>query len=566
MPYIAEMEKMATKKLFHTILAGLPARIFDKYVIIVSLIALLVMMPIISLVIVALGSNFDSLIHIATTILPRATFTTIILLIGVALLTGFIGAISAWLVSFFDFPGRKIFAFAMILPLSVPTYISSYAFVEFFGFSGPIQSLIRTIFGFNLSRDYWFFEIRSLGGAIFVLSMVLYPYVFLLVRSLFLLQGRKAVEAGEVLGAKKTVIFTKILLPLARPALVLGIILVMMEAINDIGAMEYLGVKTLTLSIFSIWINQADFAGAAQIALVLLFIVLLLILFERFARKKQQYSEIGKGNNPPFFTLHKLRGAKKWLAFLACFAPIALGFGVPFFVLGNFAIKSLKFGFDLSLLTPTFTSIILASLAAFFTIIIALFLSYALRIRGTKLVKSLVRLASIGYAIPGTIIALGIFLPLAKFDNIVDFYMRDWFGISTGLLITGSGVTLIYAYIVRFMAIAEGTTTSAFQKISKNLDDAAILFGRSNFATFREILLPILRPAIFSAALLVFIDTLKELSATIMLRPFGVETLSIYIHDLASRGRIEQASIASIIIMSVGIFSLFLLSKSLKVK
>ncbi len=536
----------------------------DKYIIIASLVALLVIMPIISLCLIALNGDLSSLKHITTTILPKSTLTTITLLFGLTILTGIIGSVSAWLVSFFDFPFRKVFSWALLLPLAVPTYISAYGFVEFLSFTGPIQSLLREIFGFTSPRDYYFPDIRSLKGAIFVLSFVLYPYVYLSVRALFFLQGRRVIEAGEVLGASQRAIFTKILLPLARPALALGIILALMEAINDIGAMEYLGVKTLTLSIFSIWINQGDFAGAAQIALVLLLLVFALIIFERLARKGQKYYEVGKSSNNLIFAPRNLLGIKKYLAFIACFLPIVFGFGVPFIVLGNYAIKSLKHGFDFALINATLTSVSLASVAAIITVIIAIFLTYAVRIKQGKFIKSIVRTASIGYAVPGTIIALGIFIPLASFDNFVDSYMRDWFGISTGLLISGSGLILIFAYVVRFMAIAEGSIAAGFEKIPKSLDMAANLYGKSRFTTFREILLPLMRPAILSAIILVFIDTLKELSATLMLRPFGVETLSIYIHDLASRGRIEQASVASIIIMLVGILPIIILTREIR--
>ena len=560
------MKTVGQKHWWHNLPAISSLFRFDYYLIMVGLVALLVALPIFTLIIVALGGNLDSIKHIATTILPNATLTTILLLIGIAILTGIIGSLSAWLVSFFDFPFRKIFAWALVLPLAVPTYISAYAFVEFLSFTGPIQSLLRESFGFSSPRDYYFPEIRSLGGAIFILSLVLYPYVYLLVRALFYLQGRRAIEAGQVLGASQQKILTKILLPLARPALALGIILVMMEAINDIGAMEYLGVKTLTLSIFSIWINQGDFAGAAQIALVLLFIVLLLIIIERLARRGQKYSEVGKSSCAGPFSMQRLYGLKGWGAFIICLFPVALGFGVPMSVLGFFALRSLKTGFDPSLLGATLTSISLASLAAIITVIIAIMLSYALRIKQGKLIKFLVRLASIGYAIPGTIIALGIFIPLARFDNFIDFYMRSWFGFSTGLLISGSAIILIYAYCVRFMAIAEGTISSGFEKISPNLDKAAYLYGKGKFATFTKILLPLMRPAILAAGLLVFIDTLKELSATLMLRPFGIETLSIYIHDLASRGRIEQASVASLIIMIVGIIPVILLTREMRAK
>ncbi len=527
-------------------------------------ISMAVVMPIITLIIIAFSGDVNSFTHILKNVIPHASQTTIILLVGMALLTAFIGTITAWLTSFYEFKGRKIFSIALMLPLAVPTYISAYAFVEFFGFTGPLQTFIRAVFGFSSIKEYWFFEIRSLWGAIFVLSLVLYPYVYLSMRALFFLQGRAAIEAARVLGAGHSKILTNILLPLARPALALGVILVLMEAINDIGAMEYLGVTTLTFSIFSLWLNQGNFAGAAQISLALLLLVFVLVLLERYARKKASFSEGTIGAKHSGFARIKLSGSAQLGAFFACFTPVALGFGVPFIILGNFALRSLKTGFDMNLLAASFTSIGLALIAAIITVIIALMLAYILRIKNTKLNISLVRISTIGYALPGTIIALGIFLPLAKFDNFVDFYMSDWFGISTGLMITGSGATLIYAYVVRFLVIAEGAISGGFQKIPKTLDMASNCYGKSQFETFTQVLLPLMRPAIATAALLVFIDALKELSATLMLRPFGIETLSIYIHDLASRGRIEQAGLASLIIMVAGLIPIFILMRELQ--
>ena len=542
--------------------AFLNLRRWDGLVVATIVVAALVALPIVSLVAVALSGNVDSLVRLASTILPRATVTTLSLLAGIAVTTGILGALSAWLVTFFQFPGRRLFSWALMLPLAVPTYISAYAFVEFFGFTGPLQSLLRSVSGFASARDYWFPDIRSTGGAILVLSLVLYPYVYLSVRTLFFLQGRRAIEAGEVLGASQWRILTRILLPLARPALALGIILALMEAINDIGAIEYLGVQTLTFSIFSVWVNQNDIAGSAQIALVLLLVVFALILGERLARRGQRYSEIGGASATGPFKRHDLTGLRKWGAIVSCALPVLLGFGVPFFVLGFYAQRYLARGFDAKLINAIVTSIGFASVAAIVTVLLALLLTYTVRVKGTRSISALVRFASIGYAMPGTIIALGIFLPLARFDNIVDAYMRDWFGISTGLLITGSGATLVYAYVVRFMVIAEGSIDGGFKKISSSLDMAARCYGRGRFQTLKEILLPLLHPAIATAALLVFIDSLKELSATLMLRPFGIETLAIYVHDLASRGRIEQASVPSLIIMLVGVIPVIILVRT----
>ncbi len=527
-----------------------------------GLIAMLVAMPILALLVMAVSGDLESLYRLSVTILPKASMITVLLLAGLAVFAGSIGAISAWLVSFFEFPGRRIFIWALMLPLAVPTYISAYAFTEFFTYTGPVQTLVRTMGGFTSSRDYWFPEIRSLWGAVFVLSLVLYPYVFLSVRAIFFVQGKRAIEAGLLLGANQGRILTHILLPLARPALALGIILAMMEAINDIGAMEYLGVQTLTFSIFSIWVNQGDMAGSAQLALILLFLVLALIAGERLARGRQRFSEVGSSATIRFERI-KLSGARAGLAFILCFVPVGLGFGVPFVILSGYASRYVFAGFDPRLLDALKTSLTLALIAALVTVALALLLSYAVRVRHTRFMSLLVRFASVGYAMPGTIIALGIFLPIAAFDNFVDARMREVFGLSTGLLLTGSGATLVFAYVVRFMAVAEGSIDAGFKKISPNLDDAARNFGHSRWQIFRKILLPMMRPAIATAALLVFIDALKELSATLVLRPFGIETTAIYIHDLASRGRIEQAGLASLLLVVAGIVPVIILTRTL---
>lgn len=537
-------------------------RQWDGLTVLAVLVALLVAFPIIALIVMALSSSPENLVRAATTVLPGAAGTTALLLLGLAIFCGATGALTAWLVSFFDFPGRRFFAWAMMLPLAVPTYISAYAFVEFFTYTGPVQQIVRGIGGFELARDYWFPDIRSLPGAIFVLSVVLYPYVYLSMRALFVLQGRRAIEAAMLLGAGQRRIFYAVLIPLARPALALGVILAMMEAINDIGAMQILGVQTLTFSVFSLWVNQGDMAGSAQLALILLAIVIGLIAVERLARRGQQISEGSQSAAEVPFQRLRLSGPKQAGAFAACLVPLALGFGVPFFTLGLYALRYLPTGIDGRLAGAIGTTVTLATIAALITVVLALLLGYAARVKGTRLSAVLVRFASVGYAIPGTIIALGIFLPLARLDNFVDFYMRDWFGMSTGLLITGSGTTLVFAYAVRFMAVAEGSIDGSLKKLSPNLDLAAASYGYGRWATLRRILLPLMRPAIATAALLVFIDSVKELSATLLLRPFGIDTIAIYVHELASRGRVEQAGLAALIIMAVSIIPVIFLTRS----
>ncbi|MCB1477192.1 MAG: iron ABC transporter permease [Rhodobiaceae bacterium] len=523
------------------------------------IVSLLVALPVISLCWIAATSGIDSLLQLFRTVLPGAALTTSLLMAGVAVLSGMMGAMGAWLVTFFEFPGRRVFAWAMVLPLAVPTYLAAYAFVEFFSFTGPVQQFVRLVGDFQTSRDYFFPNIRSLGGAVLILSLVLYPYVYLACRALFALQGRRLVEASQLLGAGQWRIFRRILVPMARPAIALGITLALMETINDIGAVEFLGVRTLTFSVFSLWLNQGDLAGAAQLALVLLVVVFGLILIERQARRDQRYFEL-RSSGQGSFSLYRLRGATALIAFAACLFPIVTGFGIPAYVLGGYALHRLEGFTDPKLLEALATSLAFAAAAATVTVAAGFVLAYWARLRGRRGESPLVRLATIGYAIPGTIVALGLFIPIAAFDNAVDGFMRGSFGIATGLLLSGSGVLILYAYAIRFMAMAEGALDGGLKKLSPSLDMAARTLGRSHFQTVRQVLLPLLWPPLATGALLVFIDSLKELSATILLRPFGVNTLSTYIYEFASRARIEDASPAAFVIILAGITPVYLLS------
>lgn len=528
----------------------------------VAVICALVSLPILALIFISASGTFAGLAHLVATVLPGSLATTVALLVGVAVLTALIGTITAWLVSFFEFTGRRIFSICLILPLSVPTYIASYGFVEFFSFTGPAQSGLRLLGDYSSARDYWFPDIRSLPGGILVLSLVLFPYVYISVRALFHFQSARLIESARVLGASQFAILRNVLVPLARPAIVIGVTLAMMEAINDIGAIEYMGIETLTFSIFSIWLNQNDVAGAAQIALVLLVIALLLISLERWGRQRRSFTEKQVSNKQFVRSRIKLTGIKSVFAFLACAFPILTGFGIPLWVLSGFAMKQTSFGINDQLINALTTSLIFAGFAALCTVGIALFLTYMVRISTSPTIPMLVRVASIGYAIPGTVIALGIFLPIATFDNFMDGMARQWLGFGTGLLITGSGVTILYAYAVRFMAMAEGTLDAGFKKLPYEMDAAARSLGRSSSQTFREILFPLMRPAVATAAMLVFIDSIKELSATIMLRPFGINTLSTYVYDYASLSRVDEVGVACLIIVLAGIIPSIYIARS----
>lgn len=526
-------------------------------------ISAVVLLPIATLVIIALSGDGSDWPHLVSTVLPGAIATTAYLLFLVSVGTVSIGVTSAWLIVAYDFPLRRVFAWALVLPLAVPPYLAAYAFAEFFHYTGPVQGLLRAAFGFSSIHDYWFPDIRSTPGAAVVLSCVLYPYVYLTSRVVFLLQGRNIADVARTLGAGPGKVFWRILLPVARPAIVAGTVLVLMETVNDIGASEYLGVRTLTFSVFSTWLNRGSLEGAAQIAMVMLALVVLLLAVEQRARRRQRF-HTGRATHmkvrPPRIAL---RGGTSLVATAAVALPVLFGFGIPIYVFGAYASRRLDRFFTAELGSALMNSVITATLTAALTILIALVLLNAVRLVRTRPIGAMVRLASIGYALPGTILALGLLFALARFDNAVDAFARAYIGMSTGLLLTGTSAAVVLACTIRFVALAEGAIRSGLEKLPANLDEAARSLGYSPAASARRVLLPLLRPAIFTAAVLVFVDTVKELSATILLRPFGFNTLATSVYENASRAVVEDAAPAAILIIVTALAPVVLLSNAL---
>ncbi|QRM56815.1 iron ABC transporter permease [Sinorhizobium sp. BG8] len=520
-------------------------------------------MPVIAIIVIALSSSNGDWPHLVSNVIPRATVRTLLLLAGVSLATTVTGVITAWLVASCEFPLRRLMSGLLVLPLAIPSYIAAYAFAEFFSFTGPVQSLLRALFGFHSSRDYWFPEIRTTGGAVVVLASVLYPYIYLAARSMFLMQGRTAADVARTLGAGPLSVFAKVQIPMARPAIMVGLTLVSMETLNDIGAVEYLGVQTLTFSIFDTWLNRGSLAGAAQIACVMLLFIALLLVVERTARRQQRFA-----SQKTTAAVHdpvrlKLAGWKRWAATTFCIIPPFLGFAVPIFVLGGYAVHRLDQFLSFRLLSALWHSIIISASTACVAVTLAFVLSYATRTTRSPLTFAAGRLASFGYGVPGTVLAMGVLIPLAGFDNSLDAMLRETFGISTGLLLSGSGLAIIYACTVRFLTMAEGTIDAGFNKLSPHLDMASRTLGRTSSQTLLTVLLPMMRPATLTAVLLVFIESMKELSATIMLRPFNFNTLATLVYEDASRAKVEDASVAAVIIIAAGLIPVFLVSRSL---
>jgi iron(III) transport system permease protein len=525
-----------------------------------ALLVFFVLAPIVSLVVMAFGDAGDVWPHLVRTVLPRSVVTTGQMMLGVGSLTILFGVSTAWLVTMCRFPGRAIFQWALLVPLAIPTYIVAYASVELLDYSGPAQSAIRWLFGFTSARDYWFPEIRSLGGATIVMSLVLYPYVYLTTRASFMLQSACTLDVSRTLGAGPLRLFFTVALPLARPAIVVGATLAMMECLNDIGAVEFFGVKTLTFSVYDTWLNRSSLAGAAQISSVMLLVVLLLLWLERRGRRHQRYHVTSRRYQalPSYW----LKGLWGWLATAVCALPIFLGFVLPTMVLLRSSYYHWEDNLTSDFVAACVNSLGLALVAALLTASIGTLLAYLARIQNKGYVTAITRLSSVGYAVPGTVLAVGILIPVAMLDNAISSVLKDWFGIAAGLIIIGSGAAMLYAYCVRFMAMSYGAGETGLQRISTNLEAASRTLGRTPFRTLVEIDLPLIKPALVSGALLVFVDVMKELPATILLRPFNFDTLATLVYGQASLEAFEKGSLAALAIVAVGIVPVILLSRT----
>ena len=521
---------------------------------------ILVLIPVAALFVIALQPGDGTWPHLAGYVLPRAMITTLALMAIVAALTASIGMGAAWLTATCEFPGRRLLEVALVLPLAIPTYIAAFAYIEFLDFTGPLQSAIRAIGGFESARDYWSPDIGTLPGAGFVLSVILYPYVYLTCRALLLLRSSTAIQVARTLGAGPVRTFLTVAVPLARPAIAVGVTLCLMETINDIGAMEFFGVQTLTFAVYDTWLNRGSLTGAAQLACVMLAVVVLLIAAERLARGHRRFHGASAKDNQP--GRYRLSGFRATAAVVGCLLPPLAGFGLPAFVLVRFAMRRP----DQFLSDPVLSAVLHSTLIAGSTAVVAvgfgLLLVYGLRITGHPLIAAFGRLASAGYAVPGTVLAVGVLIPFAAFDNWADSWMRSLFGLSTGLILTGSGLAIVYACAVRFLAMPIGTLDAGFSKISTHLDMAARTLGRRPWPMFGAVHLPLIRPALMTAGLMVFVDTLKELSATILLRPFNFDTLATLTYSHASRAAYGEAAVPALVIVLVGLVPVVLVLRT----
>ncbi len=516
--------------------------------------AALCLLPVAALAWVALHGSEGLWSHLAQHVLPRSAFNTLLLLAGVGVLSGAIGVGSAWLVSAYRFPGRDLMGWMLLLPLAVPTYIVAYAYIDLLHPLGPLQGGLRWLFGFDSPREWRLPDLRGIALAIVLLSLVLYPYVYLTCRALFSTQSAGLIEAGRMLGLGRRAVFWRLVLPMARPALAVGVALVLLETLNDIGASEFLGVQTLTVAIHTTWVTRGDLAGAAQIALALLALVLLLIAIERHGRRRQRFA--GAGQRLRGIQPERLAGRRAAMAALLAFLPVLLGFILPALHLGWQAMQRLLEGNrpSAALLAAMGNTLKVGLLATLVAVAVGLALAWALRVaqqrRAFNRAQVAFRVSTLGYALPGTVLAIGLLTVFGAIDAI--------FGRA---LLMGSVSALVIAYTLRFLAISAGTLDAGFARVPASLDQAAASLGEGGWGRLWRVHLPMLRPAIAAAALLVLVDAMKELPATLMLRPLNFETLSTWLYAEASRGTYEEGALAGLLIVAVGLLPVVWLAR-----
>jgi iron(III) transport system permease protein len=522
------------------------------------LIAVICLLPMLAVAIAAFSGGTETVSHLLSTVLPRYAGNTALLVALVSIGTFCLGVGAAWLVTMTRFPGVRFFEIALVLPLAFPAYVLAYAYTYILDHPGIVQSTLRDVMGWG-PRDYWFPEVRSLGGAAMMLILVLYPYVYLLARASFLQQSGTTFLAARALGSSTWAAFFRVSLPLARPAIAGGVLLAVMETIADFGTVAYFGVQTFATGIYTSWFSLADRGGAAQLALCLLSFALLLAMLERIQRGRAKYYDPSRQSQDKVQL--QLKGTQAALAIGLCLIPVLFGCVLPIVVL-----FSMGLGSEQDLLSARYlgfiqNSLILAGIAAVVTVSAAVAVGFFQRLRPGPFSNGAAYIARLGYAVPGGVVAVGLLVPFAAFDNALDAWMRSTFDISTGLLITGSIWLLTLAYMVRFLAAALGAYEGGQAMVHANMDAASRSLGQTPFGTLRRVHLPILTPSLLTALLIVFVDVMKELPATLIMRPFNYDTLAVQAYRLASDERLEGAAVPSLVIVALGLLPVILICR-----
>ncbi|WP_445354903.1 ABC transporter permease [Microbulbifer sp. EKSA008] len=532
----------------------------SRWLLLVATISLLVALPVLSIFWLAFFPEENIWPHLVDTVLFHYVSSTLILAGGVGLVTLITGVGSAWLVSMCQFPGRRLFEWGLLLPFAVPAYVIAYVYTDLLEYAGPVQKSLRAWFGWQTARDYWFPEIRSMGGAIAMLSLVLFPYVYMLARAAFIEQCGSIRAASRSLGCTPWQSFLRVSLPMARPAIAVGLSLVLMETLNDFGTVDFFAVRTLSVGIYDTWLSHGNLGGAAQIACSTLIFVVLLITLERMGRARQKHFVQSPNSQRERYVL---RGWRSGVALLFCGLLLVAGFIIPLLVLGSYALSNFSSYWSEDFIQIASNSLLLSIAAALVSVLLGLLLAYGKRLQPKRSVRVLVGFSKLGYAMPGAVLAIGVLIPLAAFDNAVDAFLREHFDISIGLLLSGSIFAIIFAYTVRFLAVSTGAIESSLEKVTPSMDRAARSLGRNSWQTLWAVHLPLVRTGLLTGGLVVFVDCMKELPATLLLRPFGFDTLATYVYQFASDEMLERSALGALLIVLVGLIPVILLSRSI---
>jgi iron(III) transport system permease protein len=522
-------------------------------------IAALFVVPVLTILSAVFARDAGGWSHITSTVLPGIALNSFFLAFTVGMGVAFIGTVTAWLTATTDFAGRRVLEWALVLPLAMPAYVMAYAYTDALQYAGPVQSWLREVFGWQSRSDYWFPDVRSLGGAAAMLMFVLYPYVYMLARVAFLEQSSTLAEAGRTFGYWPAQVFFRISLPLARPAIAAGTALAVMETLADYGTVSYFGVQTFTTGIFNAWLSQGDRIAAAKLSALLLAFVILLMYAEHWARQRSRYFQVGR----PLHTRTPLRGARAFAACAACAIPLLIGFVIPCGILIKLGLSddlsSTAWGARFAAIATN--SFLLATVTALIAVGVALALAYAARRAKSSFHTAINRLIMLGYAVPGAIIAVGVIIPVVALDHWLVDSINRLFGSNLGLILSGSVGLLIYAYLIRFLAVALQGIEAGLTKVTPHMDDAARSLGATEGEVLRNVHVPLLRASLITAGLLVFVDVMKELPATLVLRPFNFDTLAVHVYVLAKDERLVEAAWPALAIVLVGLVPVVMASR-----
>ena len=533
----------------------------DGWTVAALAVAALVAVPLASIGYRALDPADDTWRHLVATVLPVYVSNTLWLMLGVGIGTIVIGAGTAWLVTMYRFPGRRILSFALLLPLAVPSYVLAFVVTDQLEYAGTLQSVLRGVFGWTSARDYRFPEIRSLGGAIVVLTLVLYPYVYLLARAAFTEQCFCLIEASRTLGRGPLRSFARVAVPMARPGIAVGVALALMETLNEFGTVDFFAVPTFTAGIFDVWLNMDSPAGASQLALALVAFTLTLLALERRSRQRGRvHATTTRVRQLPEYALS---GGAAVGAFACCALPVLLGFVLPAGVLAAYAVEYHEAALAREYLAFAGNSLKLGFAAAVVTTALGLVLAYGVRLSRRPGMRGMAEAATVGYAVPGAVLAVGLLYPLGAIDNSVDALAREIFGVSTGLLLSGTIAGLVLGYTARFMSLSYRTLDAGLERVTPSMDGASRTLGAGSGGTLRRIHVPLVRPSLLVAALLVFVDTMKELPLTLLMRPFNFETLATFVYQLASDELLEECALGALTIVAAGVLPVAVISRTI---